>query len=331
MLEGARWQLLQYRRFVVRGICRKLYLDLHPDESRNVLLAGCGRSGTTWLAEIIAARLSARIMFEPFESRRIKRLRKLHYFHYLRPDDACPTLSAYGRDVFSGRIRDPWVDKSVNRLLPRFRVIKEIRANLFLKWLHLQFPRIPFLFMLRHPCAVVLSRMELGWATDSDIEPFLVQPKLTEDHLANFAERMAKARTIEEKHAIVWCVSNLIPFRQFSGDALPVVFYEDLHVQPEQTIAAVYRAIGQTPGISGEVRAATPSSTTRRSSAIVQGGDALRRWSEKLTREQVRNILDTVDSFGLAGLYGGEVVPLAERNLEEGLPTIRGLNVPAAS
>ena len=68
MKQDTSWRLLQLRRFVVRGIYRKIYLDRHRDIGRSVMLAGCGRSGTTWLAETIADRLSARIGPGPAEA-----------------------------------------------------------------------------------------------------------------------------------------------------------------------------------------------------------------------------------------------------------------------
>jgi len=319
------WRLLQLRRFAKRGICRELYRDRYPDPARSVMLAGCGRSGTTWLAELIAARLSGRIMFEPFDVSRVGRLTGLHYFQYLRPNADCPVLADFSHDVFTGRIRHRWIDKSVNRLLPQYRIVKEIRANLFLKWLNLRFPQVPLLFMLRHPCAVVHSRMELNWATDSDIAPFTAQTDLLTDHLDDFARRLANARTVEEKHAIVWCVSNLVPLRQFAVDELPVVFYEDLCADPETTFAAVFRAIGFADMTSGAADAGTPSATSRRASAAVAGGDALRSWQSNLSRKQIHNILATVESFGLGGLYGDSVTPLTPRDLSVRLPHVTDL------
>jgi hypothetical protein len=286
------------------------------------MLAGCGRSGITWLAEIIAARLSGRIMFEPFHAHRVERLKELHYFHYLRPTDTNALLAQYSEDVFSGRIRHIWVDKVVDRLLPRCRIVKEIRANLFLKWLHVQFPQVPLVFMLRHPCAVVLSRLQLNWATDSDIEPLLAQPRLIEDHLGEFMEVIRRARTVEEKHAVIWCVANLVPLRQFAADDLPVVFYEDLCMNPGEAIPAVLRSIGQTSESFDSTTIAKPSSTARRNSAIVQGSDAVNRWTVRLTPDQIRNILNIVNAFGLSAVYGDSVIPIRPRNLALGLAGI---------
>ena len=45
---------------------RKLFIDLSRDYRRSVYLAGDGRSGTTWISEIINCDNRYRYMFEPF-------------------------------------------------------------------------------------------------------------------------------------------------------------------------------------------------------------------------------------------------------------------------
>jgi len=47
------WIQLRFRKKVFFPICRYLYRDPHRDIHRSILIAGTGRSGTTWLAEII--------------------------------------------------------------------------------------------------------------------------------------------------------------------------------------------------------------------------------------------------------------------------------------
>jgi hypothetical protein len=307
------------------AVCSRVYVDRDRNLAGSAMIAGTARSGTTWLAEVLASRFAGRIMFEPFHAPRMKALRDLHYFHYLRPTDANRALTTFARTVFSGEIRDPWVDRSVDRLLPRWRVVKEIRASLFLRWLHLQFPEVPMLLILRHPCAVVLSRMELGWATDRDIEPFLMQPALVEDHLETLIDVIRGARTAEEKHAIIWCVTTLVPLRQFTNGDLPVVFYEDLCERPDATVAAVCEAVGKPHRPAGSDVVGRPSTTAKRLSAVHRGENLVERWQRALTKEQVGRILDVVDAFGLSHLYGGGVAPRLAWDVELGLPRVAHL------
>lgn len=290
-------------------VCSRLYRDSNRDERRSFMISGTGRSGTTWLAEIVGSQIPCRLMFEPFNPRMQKSFSQFEYFQYMRPGDSNAALAEYCRNVFSGNIRSRWIDQGVTVLRPQYRMIKAIRANLMLKWIHQEFPAIPIIFIIRHPCAVVSSRIQLDWATDSDTDSFRVQPGLIEDFLADKLEYLQRARTPEEKHALIWCVSNLVPLRQFRAGELTTVFYEDLCRHPEPVIERVFRRLGHEYHASVMSALRRPSGTAVRSSAIVSGGDYLTTWQRELSPRQIHNVLSVVDAFGLGHLYGESAVP----------------------
>ncbi len=306
MYRYLRWRAKKASRRLMRAACRHLYRDSDGDLRRSIIVAGAGRSGTTWLADIIGSQLSCRMMFEPFHSRQVEEFGSFHYFQYMRPNEANERLLDFSRKVLTGRIRHRWIDRHVEVLLPQFRLIKEIRACLFLRWLHDQFPEVPILFIVRHPCAVVASRLQLEWATDGDIEPFLSQPELVDDHLREHLPLIRKASTDEEKHAIIWCVSNLVPLRQFVDARLNVVFYEELCRRPNREISRVFRVLGRRSGKRASRSASRVSTTARGFSAVVTGQDPVTRWRKVLTEDQIARILEVVDRFGLGHLYGLE-------------------------
>ena len=304
------WLRLQWRKQVVFPVVRRLYQDLYPQAERSFMLAGTARSGTTWLAEIIGSQLHCRILFEPFHPGRVAEYSDHNYFQYVRPEASHPRLRAYCEKVFTGRMRHPWIDREVSYLRPRYRVIKEIRANLFLKWAKNQFPAIPFLFVIRHPCAVVLSRMQLGWATDEDLKPFLAQPELLEDYLADKLDIIRHARSDEAKHALIWCISNLVPLAQFQPGELNITHYEHLCAAPELEIPRVFQTIGHNLNSAVLAHANTPSRTATAYSAVMRAQDKLMRWQRELTARQVGTILSVVRDFGLDNLYGEDPMPL---------------------
>jgi hypothetical protein len=304
------WRYRKARRRIVRAFCSKLYRDSHGDTRRSIMVAGTARSGTTWVTELIASQISCRVLFEPFHAGLVEAFRQFHYFQYMRPDEQNRELQAYCQRVFTGDIRHRWIDREVEQIFPQYRVVKDIRANLFLKWLDNSFPEVPLLFVMRHPCAVVLSRMQLGWWTDKDIAPFLSQPKLVDDFLADKMEIISRARTTEEKHAVIWCVSNLVPIRQFGAQRLPVVFYENLCARPEEEVPRIFATIGHEYDPTVYTSAVRPSYTTVRTSAVVTGEDRLVQWKRRLSPEQISKILDVVDAFELGNIYGDSVTPL---------------------
>jgi hypothetical protein len=241
---------------------------------------------------------------------RSRRSRTASISQYLRPEDDDSALLRFCDDVFTGRIRHPWVDRQVDRLFPEFRIVKEIRANFLLRWMRERFRGLPILFIIRHPCAVVASRLQLGWATDEDIAPFLAQPALLQDFLADKVDLIGRCRTPAEKHAVIWCVSNLVPLRQFADGSLPIVFYERLVRDPATELPRLFRLSGLRYDDAVLARIARPSATTIASSAILTGADKLARWKQELAPEDIDRILRLVDDFGLGGLYGASTDPL---------------------
>jgi len=305
-----KWRYRKLGRRAIRLACSRLFRNGDPDPRKTIFVAGTGRSGTTWLADIIASQIPCRLMFEPFHSRQVEAYQSFNYFQYMRPSDEDEELRAYCHAVLTGNIRHRWIDRHVERVFPRYRLVKDIRANLFLSWLHDRYPEVPLLFIMRHPCAVVLSRMQLAWWTDRDIKPFLSQSKLIDDFLADKIEVIERARRVEEKHAIVWCISNLVPITQFHSNGLNLIFYENLCTQPEQEILKVFRAIRHGYDDAALASVNRPSTTAVRASAVVTGEDKVRRWTRELSAKQTRNILSVVEDFGLDHIYGDSVTPL---------------------
>ena len=303
------WFRKRYRR-TIQAVSSRFYFNPNPDICRSILVAGTARSGTTWLSDLIASQIPSRILFEPFNPNLVSDYRHFHYFQYMRLGTENPEFYAFAKKVFTGRIRNHWIDRQNERIISEFRLVKEIRANLALKWLHDNFPEVPILFIMRHPCAVVLSRMELGWATDRDIEPFLSQPHLLEDHLDPYFDLICGTKDVEEKHAVIWCVSNLVPLQQFNSNETKVVYYENLCTQPETELPGIFEAIGyEYPGPL-VTHSNQPSQTTRRASAVVTGTDKIATWKQKLSRSQIDKILRVVQAFGLGHLYGDSTLPL---------------------
>ena len=154
--------------------------------------------------------------------------------------------------------------------------------------------------------------MKLNWATDDDIEPFLNQPDLVDDYLFPFVDFIKNAVTAEEKHAIIWSVSNLVPQKQFETSDLCKVHYEDFCIQPENTLHTVFDFIGQQYSQSAIDQINQPSQTARGHSAIVVGRDKLSNWKDELSTSQIDKILRVVEAFGLSYLYGDSVLPFHE-------------------
>jgi hypothetical protein len=278
-----------------------------------MLIAGSARSGTTWVGAMLDSQIRGRILFEPFHNGKVEEYRQFRYFEYRSPRDEAPDLLAFCTALFEGRLRNEWIDRQVGRLVADFRLVKAIRANLLLGWLRHRFPRLPIVLLLRHPCAVVASRMHLEWATDGDIEPFRRQPALVADHLGDLVEWFDRARSPEQKHALIWCVHNRVPLRQLQRDEMTVVFYEHLCTRPEAEVPRLFEAVGHPFSERVYRTVARPSATTREHSAVVTGADRIRGWRRRLSSAQTESVLEVVRDFGLGDLYDESPEPLVDR------------------
>ena len=291
----------------IRGITRSCVLDF-GDYRRTVFVAGTGRSGTTWVEEIVNHANDYRVMFEPFHSLEIDRLKHWNYKQYLRVDNDSDRFLKPAAAILGGKIRHPWIDKFNNKLIARKRLIKDIRANLFLKWIKHHFPEIPIILLLRHPCVVANSRRKLKW--NCHLDDLLSQPDLLTDYLQPFQHRLETAADPFDKHVFMWCVENFIPLTQFSPGEILVVFYEHLCGNPREEIERIMAFLGEPlPGPLRDV-AANPSALSRDESAVRTGADPIESWRKHVDGKQVARAMEICGDFGMNAIYGEGSLPL---------------------
>ena len=294
----------------VRG---QLYLDRRADHRRTVFIAGSGRSGTTWIADLLNHRNEYRHISEPFHRKNVPLAAPFAYRQYLRPDDDDPRYLEPARRILSGRVRTLWTDKYNRRMRVDRRLVKEVRANLFLKWLRVHFPEMPMVFVLRHPCAVAASRMRIDWEGGTRLRSFLEQPSLVRDHLEPFEADLAEADskgTEFERMIHFWCVENLVPLRQLGPGDVHIAFYERLVTQPEEEIRRLFDHVGSRFDPSVLDAAGRPSMASRKDSAIVSGGDLVGGWRRHLSEDQVGRAVEILAAFGLERIYGADPEPV---------------------
>jgi len=143
-------------------INRELFLERNHNPARSALVLGSGRSGTTWLAEVIARQCGSRVLFEPFHPRlgdlnRGLKLLKL----FMAPGERDSETRPIER-VLAGRVRHRQIDHIQSPRLPGGRVIKDIHATNLAPWLRETYPEIPLIYLVRHPLAASASRLRAG-------------------------------------------------------------------------------------------------------------------------------------------------------------------------
>jgi len=291
-----------------------------PAPSSALILSASGRSGTTWLADVLCRAARAQTIFEPLHEGQFPEVRRLAGWEgesrvraaYLRATDASPGWREYLERVLTGRVRSYWTDYTRTTFFPERFLIKAIRANMMLGFIRRNFsPKI--IHMVRHPCAVVASRLEGGW--DAQVSDILSQRALVEDVLSPLVADIAREHDAVGAHAVWWAVENAVARRDLEGHPHVFVFYETLMGDKTRGIQSILADL--------ELEQTTPSPTfverpSRTTTPMHRGDDAerrLSRWQQQLGRHDKKRILDWAQRMGL-GWYGDGPLPrTAEQTL----------------
>jgi hypothetical protein len=269
-----------------------------------IIVSGSGRSGTTWLGNVIAGD-EFRILFEPFDYRHVPEANGLGLRPYFRPKDNYPQWFPFIERVMTGNIENKWIDQEKNRLniekIQKGILIKEIRGNGMLAWIADNF-HCKIVYIIRHPCAVITSRLKLKWETH--LESFWEQQELIDDYLLQYKNVIENAKTEVQKHAVMWCIENLIPLHHISEYGWIFCKYEHLLMDPEKEIKRILNLLGQDFSDSRKkaiYELVLPSGDKCINNKI----DFLNSWKYFLTKQDQKDIAYILNVFDIA-LYSIE-------------------------
>ncbi len=305
-MNNVRSFLNRVRRITNQRVLRPFYRDA-GDWRNTVFLAGVGRSGTTWIQNLINSDGSYRIMFEPFYRLKTPLIADWHEHQYLHPENREPRYLQPATRILSGQIRSLWVDKFNTKRFVRKRLIKDIRTCLILNWIHRHFPPIPIILVIRNPFAVVHSQLRAGW--DLNLNDYLDQDPLMQDHLGPFESVIRGARTPFDRNLVRWCVENFVPLRQFRPGQMLVVTYEDCCRTPDFVNRQLCQFLNRPYTPLSDRAISSPSPATKAESAINTGGSLLRGANQMFDAGQVGRGLKILDLFGLRSIYDESPVP----------------------
>lgn len=288
---------------------RKIFLDLN-NYRNTIFIAGAPRSGTSWLQDMVNYKQDRRIVFEPFHSEHTKEVNYFHFRQYLRSDNREEKYLAPARDILSGNIRNSWVDNYNKKFLVRKRIVKDVRTNLMLKWIKTHFPEIPIIYIMRHPCAVALSRRERGFNTHLDV--YLTQNQLMMDHLQPFEHVINNAKDTFDKHIIMWCIDNYVPLQQFLKGEMHIVFYEHLCIRSNEEIKKIFRFLNipgdiNDPVLQGLIK--KPSLLSRDGSAIFHQKNLIDGWKAGINEAETKRAVELLKLFSLDRAYDAGPLP----------------------
>jgi len=298
-------------------IAEKAYFMLagRPQPETSILLAGSGRSGTTWLSNLLAAMPSTQLIFEPLWPTNNPAIRKLTGWndgeprvrgYYLTPDKEHPEWDPLLQAVFSGRCRNYWTDKYRFTLTPKRFLIKEIRANMMMGYIYRKLrPRI--VYLVRHPCSVIVSRLTMPVPWAASVQDLLRQEELVEDHLRPWLKEIEREKSLVGAHAVWWAVENRIAQGQLAAVPHIRVFFEELAASPDLIKTQIYAHFNsQPPPDKFERVFSSPSGLSHRPYRDVS--ERLSLWKGFLSQDDQRAILTWARRFGV-DWYTEDIMP----------------------
>lgn len=295
---------------------RGLLFDLDAQPSSAIHLAGSNRSGTTWVSEVLNHDGSLRAMFEPFHVANVPYTRVFpgRPRPYIRPGTDEPACRAMAHRILNGQVRHPWVDRYNTQRFPRRRLIKSIHANMLLKWLRVEFPETPTLFLLRHPCAVAYSVRELRFSVvNEDLTQYFDNEALMADHLEPFRGLIRDTTDEFARLVLYWCLENYVPLRALGPDDAKILFYEELVTAPEDHVRPILKW-ARRPHSDEVLRAMSKPSVTSWGdhSSMRNGRNPIQNWRDHLTPAEIRTAVEILRATGMDVLYDDGPMPHPE-------------------
>jgi hypothetical protein len=295
-------------------------------ETKNIVVLGFGRSGTTWIADIISKITGQLILFEPIHPSVTDLAAEFSYLPVNANEKSEPLKSFYD-DVLNKRHRRKWLMR--NHVPDRLEKIsesflgtlweecsiagfKEIRCNFMIEW-YMKHLNAKIVFIMRHPGATVSSIKgranfwEYGWPETYNmfLKRTIYNERYKNHEIAGKVDVVAGAETYAEKCAVMWAITHAIAMPELTRLGLPIFYYEEFYDFPFNSSRALMRYLGYEHVNIHPAYLFTPSMTTLLTIHGIQIMEAERAkkgiafFEERLTDKELDGIMKIVKAFGI--------------------------------
>lgn len=304
------------------NLCLKVWswgVSKNYDIKNTVVICGAPRSGTTWLFEMLLRIIPRSFgIFEPLHLTSHKRVQKVGFSWrpYIAPGQSWPEAEKLFADILHASKINLW-DAYQYPMRPHVLsqlakantyIVKFCRANRLLKWMVETYPVKPPILLIRHPCAVVASRLGFDW--DHLKRSVSIPEHLKE--LPRINKIAKKLSTIEEQVAFEWCLDYYIPLSEPKPHPWTLVTYEKLVTDGVRELDRLMESLGCEATQDFSELLKRPSAAPTSDSSVAQGKSPLSNWRSRLNWKQQNRILSVVAEFGL-DFYSEKLEPDYER------------------
>jgi len=295
-------------------------------DPKKIVVLGFGRSGTTWIADIISKILGQLILFEPIHPSVTDLAAKFSYSS-VNGDELSESLKSFYADVLGKKHRKKWLMRNhvpdrLEKISESFLDIlweecsivgiKEIRANFLIEWFMKEL-NAKIVFIMRHPGATVSSIKgrsnfwEFGWPETYDmfLKRTIYHEHYKDHQIVNCLDVVERAETYSEQCAVMWAITNAIALPELARWGLPVFFYEEFYDYPFASARALMRYLGFKNVNIHPSYLFTPSMTTLMTIHGIQimeeekAKKGIAFFEEKLSEKELHDIMEIVKAFGI--------------------------------
>jgi hypothetical protein len=305
-----------------------------PDISSTVAIVGFGRSGTTWLSDIVSKASGRALLFEPWHPEVLGRSTDFSYRSSYTEEETAE-LVEHLSSALDKRQPVPWLlrnhlptavhesePKLTQQIWDQIGILgfKSIRATLAPDWV-IDNIAARLVYVVRNPLAVVASIVrrtnfwEFGWPKTYEIfseNAFAcAAPDIADIH-DRFRARPAMSSDLE-KIAVMWAVTHAVAVPRLEKAGAPIIYYEDLYRRPFESARSVLDVLGMEDRGILPTYLFTPAMTTMRT---LHGRTGLQTatgapvppdffWRDTLSAEEQATVLRIVEDFGVE-LYSAD-------------------------
>ena len=292
-----------------------------------IVILSFGRSGSTWISDIVSKALGGLILFEPLHPETCPFAAEICYADASDPEQS-ERLYNLLNQILNKQDHNRWLLRNhlfspLEAVSPAFvetvwsecKVLgfKEIRANFLIDWLidHLD---AQIVYIARHPCAVIASvHRRVNFWNEFGFERHwqFFRERVIENprHRAALAAHdaiIARVRTQTEREAVMWAVTHKLAAQTLARRGLPIFRYEDFYETPFPAVRRLLRYLGRDDVSLHPAHIFVPSMTTLRTvhGLTASENDYATRglalfWKDILSADEVRGIMDIVRAFDI--------------------------------
>lgn len=206
--------------------------------TKQVIIVGSARSGTSWLCELLAKPYRYRLLFEPEHEFQTKKGHLLCDRWIENTGDADRETIKYLKNIFRNQVDSNWIAQHSNRtwkrhlwpFVPKKIIIKFVRCNLAANFLSTQF-KIPVIHIIRNPFEVIESQQRVRFPWLYDLSRFQKQNKLVCYLQKTYGFDLCSLQSFSEieKLAVRWCIENKISLDFNANNTLyRIIKFEEL-------------------------------------------------------------------------------------------------------